>query len=322
MRMTDFALTVLMNPSTGDAHAAARHVWKSEIEFQDSKDLLKLSIDHSRYAASLECLLQICLAHAKRSVEGVESTLPHLQIYKNWVQSTVALKATDEDLLSVIQSQADSLSAIFAASAAQAMTQISVSIVKILTEELQALDVLEKNDVLNKIQNFIKDFDISEFLLDIAHNKLKLRVLELRVGNGSSTVNILKHLTRSFSKYVFTDFSSNLFDLVKEHLAEFRKVLDVFEKFQTRQQDAVFDPEMEYAVLNGQVNIGRLYSHSLSEEPLITEPNDNTVLAIDRPGRVDGLYWERRAAESAKTDQVEIEVYYTGLSYKVSVSYQ
>ena len=575
MRMTDFASTVLESPSTGDAHAAARHVWKSDIEFQAAKDLLKPSIDHSQYAASLEHLLQLCLAHTKRSVEGVESTLPHLQKYTSWIQSTEAMEATSEDLLPVIQSQADSLSATPAASAAQAMAQVSNSITKILTGELQGLDVLEKDDVLNKVQSFIKDFDTSEFLLGVAHSKPNLRVLELGAGTGSSTANILKHLAGSFSKYVFTDFSSNLFDLVKEHLAEVRnieyspldiskdledqgfgdrefdlviannvihltedlsgslknvrkllhpqgrlllqeltpsskwikyvfgvlpslwkgleherevepyvdvqaweeslrvsnlivdlkvsdsvssilvarpenavnvtkrvtllrtstnsdvshieqelksrgytvafsttndlppagqdvisvvdldgpffqnltetsynkfrayidhlkdagifwitplsslnvqdpvygpilgfartvrnetglafavcqtdsgfaesKVLDVFEKFQTRQQDAVFDPEMEYAVLNGQVNIGRLYPHSLSEELLITASNDKTVLTIDRPGRMDGLHWERRAAEPAKADQVEIEVYSTGLNYRVSVSYQ
>ncbi|KAF4625552.1 hypothetical protein G7Y89_g12616 [Cudoniella acicularis] len=94
------------------------------------------------------------------------------------------------------------------------------------------------------------------------------------------------------------------------------KVVDIFEKFQRRIEDPVLTPEMEHAIYESQVNVGRLFPITLADELLTSEMNDRIVLSMERPGRLTDLHWSRRQSEAPQEDQVEVEVYCAGLNFR------
>ncbi|CAJ2508142.1 Uu.00g093280.m01.CDS01 [Anthostomella pinea] len=65
------------------------------------------------------------------------------------------------------------------------------------------------------------------------------------------------------------------------------RVIDVFEHFQKRVIDENSSPEMEYVIIDDDVNVSRYYPFSLPDEQLITEADDEVVLATVQPGRLN-----------------------------------
>lgn len=228
LRMKGLKLALLEEPKNRDSHAAARHVWNPHIDFLDAKDLIRPSFNHSLYTPTLDELTQLCLISSHRALAGAEPGLPHLQKYHGWIESQVQSSGVssltqldNEELRERIKARVDRLSDTPAADAALAMSQISAAVAEIFSEEREALDVLHENDTLAKLQGFVNESDPSKFLRHLTHSKPNLRVLELRAGAGSSTAKILKHLAPSeervfYSKYTFSDLSSDFFATAKE----------------------------------------------------------------------------------------------------------
>jgi hypothetical protein len=94
-------------------------------------------------------------------------------------------------------------------------------------------------------------------------------------------------------------------------------IADVFAKFQLREEDETFKPEMEYAISNRSVNVGRVFPFSLKEELSTSGPNDRVSLRTSKPGRLGDLHWSRKAQQALQGDYVEVEPYATGLNFKV-----
>lgn len=99
-------------------------------------------------------------------------------------------------------------------------------------------------------------------------------------------------------------------------------VLSVFERFQARREipeAAILQPDMEYAVREGQVYVPRIYPFSLVEHQGSSQLEENTIaLTTARPGLLSALQWENRPLSSLGAGEVEIEVYSVGLDYRVS----
>lgn len=97
------------------------------------------------------------------------------------------------------------------------------------------------------------------------------------------------------------------------------KVIDVFEHFHLRYANADQDstPEMEYAVYDGQVNVGRYYPFTLAEEQRTADEGDKAVLTIPRAGHLNELKWKSCAVEAPQGGEVEVAVYAAGLNDKV-----
>ena len=97
------------------------------------------------------------------------------------------------------------------------------------------------------------------------------------------------------------------------------QVIQVFTKFQKRAMNDFLEPDFEYAVYKGIINIGRFYPFALSEDLLVSNPSDRAILDISIPGRPSTLHWARKPALSPlRPDEVEVEVYAVGLNFRVN----
>ncbi|KAM3547014.1 hypothetical protein ARSEF1564_000055 [Beauveria bassiana] len=102
-------------------------------------------------------------------------------------------------------------------------------------------------------------------------------------------------------------------------------VLDVIGYFTMRNKDGAWQastdttPEMEFAIYDGSVHVGRYYPFSLAEEHLTAEEDDRAVLRAGRQGRLAELQWQSYPAVEPSRNKVEITVFASGLN-QVDVS--
>jgi acyl transferase domain-containing protein/SAM-dependent methyltransferase len=96
------------------------------------------------------------------------------------------------------------------------------------------------------------------------------------------------------------------------------RIVDVFARFQERREDDALKADFEYAITKGTVNVGRIYPFSLKDELLLeTTPEDQVVLDLAKPGRLETLQWTPRETKPLSGDEVEIKIYAAGLNFKV-----
>jgi acyl transferase domain-containing protein len=95
-------------------------------------------------------------------------------------------------------------------------------------------------------------------------------------------------------------------------------IVDVFTKFQAREEDESLKPDYEYAIVNNAVNVGRFYPFSLKNELLAeTSPEDRVALDMAKPGRLASLQWIPRGVRPLNGDEIEVQIYAAGLNFKV-----
>ncbi|XXG98856.1 hypothetical protein Hte_005186 [Hypoxylon texense] len=94
------------------------------------------------------------------------------------------------------------------------------------------------------------------------------------------------------------------------------QVVQIFTKFQRRDDDDALKPDFEYAIRVGNIQVGRLYPFALRDELLVSESNDKAVLDVGTPGRLNTLHWIRREREEIRSNEVEIEVHSVGLNFR------
>lgn len=104
-------------------------------------------------------------------------------------------------------------------------------------------------------------------------------------------------------------------------------VLDVIDYVTSRNEKSVWQdspdttPEMEFAVYDDSVHVGRYYPFSLPEEHLTSEDDDRAVLRIGRQGHLGKLQWQSCPATKPRPNEVEITVFASGLNQKVGLSF-
>ncbi|KAF9880614.1 hypothetical protein CkaCkLH20_01656 [Colletotrichum karsti] len=119
---------------------------------------------------------------------------------------------------------------------------------------------------------------------------------------------------RSIRNEEAIDFATCEVELVTESLDS---ILAAFAHFQNRLEDAFFRPNYEYAILDGTINVPRIYPFTFGDERAATrDENDRVSLVAERPGRLTSLAWESRHHAPPIGDQVDIEVFYAGLTSK------
>jgi SAM-dependent methyltransferase len=97
------------------------------------------------------------------------------------------------------------------------------------------------------------------------------------------------------------------------------RFLQVLAKFQTRQGDDELNPDFEWAIFNGQVQVARFHPFILADELLVSEEsNEMATLNVRTPGRVNSLHYARHERKNPEKDEVEVEVYSAGLNFRVS----
>ncbi|KAH6974491.1 hypothetical protein BKA56DRAFT_734049 [Ilyonectria sp. MPI-CAGE-AT-0026] len=104
---------------------------------------------------------------------------------------------------------------------------------------------------------------------------------------------------------------------VDEVSASLDDVVDAFAHFQNRHEDEFFRPNYEYAIVDGVINVPRIYPFTFGDERVSRRVAEERVsLVAEKPGRLTSLSWESRVSEPLVGDQVDVEVFYAGLSSK------
>jgi NADPH:quinone reductase-like Zn-dependent oxidoreductase/NAD(P)-dependent dehydrogenase (short-subunit alcohol dehydrogenase family)/ubiquinone/menaquinone biosynthesis C-methylase UbiE len=95
--------------------------------------------------------------------------------------------------------------------------------------------------------------------------------------------------------------------------------LGAFKKFQRRRTggktDDDLNPDMEYLIKGGQIQVPRFSHFDLERELVTANPDKDTItLASGRPGRLNELHWKYKPRESLGEGDVEVEVHSSALS--------
>lgn len=94
------------------------------------------------------------------------------------------------------------------------------------------------------------------------------------------------------------------------------RIVDVFAQFQAREEDESLKPDLEYAIVDGIVHVGRIYPFLLKEE-LVEDHMDHVHLEMVKPGRLTSLQWTPRGLRVLSGDDVEVQIYAAGLNFRV-----
>ncbi|PKY00760.1 polyketide synthase [Aspergillus campestris IBT 28561] len=95
------------------------------------------------------------------------------------------------------------------------------------------------------------------------------------------------------------------------------RIVDVFEKFQTRQVRDNLRPEMEYAIVNNAVYVGRIHTFSVHDELLEPDMGKSVALRTSKPGNLANLHWMAHDIEEMEDGDVEVDIHTTGLNFRV-----
>ncbi|KAF9772089.1 hypothetical protein IL306_010202 [Fusarium sp. DS 682] len=95
-----------------------------------------------------------------------------------------------------------------------------------------------------------------------------------------------------------------------------KAVVDVVDRFSQRHDDGVLGPDLEYAICDGVIRVNRFFPFSFEDEAQVSDPSDEAVLKIAKPGRIDSLYWGATPHPPPKDDEVELEVHAVGLNFR------
>lgn len=122
--------------------------------------------------------------------------------------------------------------------------------------------------------------------------------------------------TRNIRSELSLDFATLELDLEN---FDAEAVLNVFENFRNRVKDDEFDPDWEYAVVNGRVMVPRyqwidIAEHSGAETRV--DSSSPKKLEIARMGQLQTLQWVEDDIIPLQDDQVEIEPRAVGMNFK------
>ena len=124
-------------------------------------------------------------------------------------------------------------------------------------------------------------------------------------------------LARVIRSEMLCDFATCQVDDMIDHGC-IDDVIRVFGKFQTRQHDGVLNPDFEWAVMNGQIQVGRFQPFALPDELSLVESDEKATLDVETPGRINSLHWVRQPRDHLEADEVEVQVHSAGLNFRVS----
>ena len=229
-RMVPLDSDVRTNDASG-VPLTAQSEWVPHIDFVDFKTLVKPVWDNTTYMPMLGLLGNLVITSTQRSLSTsrLKVYTSDLQKYKAWLdqQTLPGLESTNSTLLT---SQIDSLCSLLkdssAAPAAAAIAGIHNNSISILAGEKGTLEVLDVDQTLDKLRNFITEHDASEFYRCLGQSKPNLRVLELGVGlSATATTRILEYLRRPdgqalYSRYLCTDTVPAIIASVEERFTD------------------------------------------------------------------------------------------------------
>ncbi|KAL8881851.1 MAG: hypothetical protein Q9198_001030, partial [Flavoplaca austrocitrina] len=209
--------------ANNDIPLTARAEWVPHADFWNIETQFKPVSANSGEMTVLENLTRSAIRFSQQALSlGAKSDSPHLQKYGAWLSEQPITSPEDgKDLANSIQLIAQSLESTPLSYTAKAIATICSNIDSILSGERDIYDILATDGVLEKLLEYMSEYDRSEFFHNFAHFKPNLRILELGAGSGAATAKILPYLRHEkgqnlFSRYVVTDASMGLVNAAKE----------------------------------------------------------------------------------------------------------
>ncbi|CAG8152229.1 unnamed protein product [Penicillium salamii] len=228
---------------SGDLTALVK--WGPHIDFLDVSTLIKPvteiadSMDRCVVRASdiqdLTELSHLCMIHTKRTLGGLETTIPHMLKFRSWIDHHLqnvdvnGLECLEETVIDQrVKRIVNDLSQTAAADFANAIYKINSQIKKIFVGAVEPLDLLVADETLTGMYHYMDRCDESEFYKHLTHSKPNLRVLEIGSGTGGSTAKVLRLLKPDnkalYSTYTFTDISSGFFVAAKKRFESYPNI--------------------------------------------------------------------------------------------------
>jgi acyl transferase domain-containing protein len=241
-------------PSEGDEPelAALQLQWKPDFSFLDAATLTRPTYDFREQIALAEKLYVLCTLESQQSLQGVQSTQPHFEKYREWMKSQIPrfelpgyplvdtvelVHMTSEERRRHIPEVLEQCKAAGVGAMADAVWRTYDQVVNVFEGKTDFLDLLIHDGTLAGIYDWMNNiWDFSEFFQLLGHTQPQMRILEIGAGTGGLTAKILKQLQSDFSErlyfqYTFTDVSSGFFVAAQECFKEYDgieyKVLDI-----------------------------------------------------------------------------------------------
>lgn len=96
-----------------------------------------------------------------------------------------------------------------------------------------------------------------------------------------------------------------------------KAVVNVYQKFHRQSQKKQRDPEVEFALHNGIVHVGRFHWLPLEQLAPSPKPDSPMTLSIAKPGGLDSITWKQQQIHTLGEDDVEVDVHYVGMNFRV-----
>jgi acyl transferase domain-containing protein len=233
--------------------------WKPDIDLIDANKLLHRTVDLTSCIKLVEELSILCSIETARVLKNIESSVPHLRRFKEWIDQFVTtiqqdgskvvqntsymFQLTSEERQPHIRRLLEEALDTPAKDMAIAITRMYNAAEDIFRGNMEPLAVLLADDVLTRLYNFLNTVDHEQFLQLLGHGKPNMRILEIGAGTGGFTSTILPALSNPslghmFGTYTYTDISSGFFKAAKERFREYPNlefaVLDISQDLQTQ----------------------------------------------------------------------------------------
>ncbi|KAI1619299.1 KR domain-containing protein [Exophiala viscosa] len=154
----------------------------------------------------------------------------------------------------------------------------------------------------------IREAKFDQFRAFVSH--LRMMCKDPRFAQSLGAARVIRN---EFS----LDFATCEIDHPDDSLAPFMAVLS---KFQSRREDESFQPEQEYAIVNGEVYVPRFYPFLLKEDPLALGTSEVAAgpveLAVGKYGRLSTMKLVSRPIRPLDDSEVEIETQNVGMNFK------
>jgi acyl transferase domain-containing protein len=305
MEVSGARLTILDNNehrSISTMPILARSEFVSHIDFVDVKSLAEGLQDWDKYGGLLDELASLSMSRYRQVATGiVDDKIPHLQMYKAWLNqqppSNINTATPNSSIISLVNQLADTPAAYLAA----AILKMCESAQEILLGEKTTSDILSEVDNLNKVKSFgVTSWSsnmCSKFIQALALSTPCLRVLELGAGYGTSTGGYLDTLTHPngqhlYSQYVCADTSMGMLNVIKEKFMTAKNLettlLDVNKNLSTQSlddDDKKFDLIIASSILH---KTSRLHESFVNLHKLLSA---NGRLLIKEP--CSSFYWRK-----------------------------
>lgn len=247
-----------------DPHAATELVWKSDLNLLDASQLIRPLRNRSEVHSLLDKLGLACVVETYHQLEDIDLTQPHHEKYREWLKTQFGLAVKgryanvpgcasltimdSEERTTLIQKIFEQARDTDAAETAIAIHRVFTCCTDIISGATDALNLLLRDEVLQKLYSFMQHSDFSEFLVLAAHRKPTIRVLEISAGAGSNTSFILPHLRssygeRMYSSYTYTDSSASFFAAARERFKDYQAMKYVVLDISQDPAEQGFEPE-------------------------------------------------------------------------------